>query len=170
MNRGSSKTARIGTPSHEMPLPLPQRRCQLPALPAPTKLARQATLKPSDRRHALCASINSAHLSSPSDTTHSSRGLFVSGHEQQIFLPDLPSAGFFFSGSGILPLLVLWLTFTRHTKLTLTIAVSPAKPKPHRTTCTSNAGPVCARGKFLKTGVAECFRCCSNSASWPPRR
>lgn len=72
----------------------------LPVLPAPTKLARQ-TLKPSDRRHALCASINSAHLSSPSDTTHSSRGLFVSGHEQQIFLPDLPSTGFFFSGSGI---------------------------------------------------------------------
>ena len=42
------------------------------------------TLKPSLRRHALCASIMSAHASSPFRVTHSSRGARVSGHAQQM--------------------------------------------------------------------------------------
>ena len=62
------------------------------------------TLKPSDRRHALCASILSAHASSPFSITHSSRGLRVSGHAQQI-----RQVGFF--GSAVLALLSAALLF-----------------------------------------------------------
>lgn len=49
------------------------------------------TSKPSLRKHTLCASIISAHLSSPFVTTHSSRIFLVSGQLQQIFLPDFPT-------------------------------------------------------------------------------
>jgi len=38
--------------------------------------------------------------SSPNITTHSSLALLVSGHEQQIFLPDLPSLGAGLSSAG----------------------------------------------------------------------
>lgn len=58
------------------------------------------TVNPSARRQTLCASIRSAQCSSPCCTTHSSRSFLVSGHEQQIFFPDFPRAGFFFSGSA----------------------------------------------------------------------
>ena len=58
------------------------------------------TSKPSARKHLLWASITSAHLSSPLSTIHSSRAFFVSGHEQHIFLPDLPSFGPGCAGCG----------------------------------------------------------------------
>lgn len=54
----------------------------------------QGTMKPSERRQTLCASISTLHLSSPLRTTHSSLTLLVSGHEQQIFFPDFPTWGF----------------------------------------------------------------------------
>ena len=41
-------------------------------------------MKPSARRQALCASICAAHFSSPYIIVHSSRGLRVSGHAQQM--------------------------------------------------------------------------------------
>ena len=41
-------------------------------------------MKPSARRQALCASICAAHFSSPCIIVHSSRGLRVSGHAQQM--------------------------------------------------------------------------------------
>ena len=44
----------------------------------------ECTLKPSARRHCLCASILAAQLSSPCCTTHSSRAVRVSGHAQQM--------------------------------------------------------------------------------------
>jgi hypothetical protein len=49
------------------------------------------TLKPSSRRHSLCASINfmQSGCSSPFITIHSSRGIFVSGQQQQMGFPDL---------------------------------------------------------------------------------
>ena len=58
------------------------------------------TSNPSARKHLLWASITSAHLSSPLSTIHSSRAFFVSGHEQHIFLPDLPSFGPGCAGCG----------------------------------------------------------------------
>ena len=53
------------------------------------------TLKPSSRKHALCASMYCLQdaASGPCSTTHASRSLRVSGQLQQIFLPDLPSLG-----------------------------------------------------------------------------
>lgn len=47
--------------------------------------AAQRALNPTDRKHSLCASMYCAHASSPFSTTHSSRGLRVSGQAQQIF-------------------------------------------------------------------------------------
>lgn len=44
-------------------------------------------LNPCDRKHTLCALMNSSHCSWPYRTTHSSRGTRVSGHAQQIFNP-----------------------------------------------------------------------------------
>ena len=52
------------------------------------------TLKPSERRHCLCASMLAAHSSSPFMTMHSSRTLRVSGQAQQILHVG------FFSASG----------------------------------------------------------------------
>lgn len=52
------------------------------------------TLKPSLRRHRLCASINSLHASSPLSTIHSSRAFFDSGQAQQIFFFGFCSASF----------------------------------------------------------------------------
>lgn len=43
------------------------------------------TLKPSARRHTLCASTSAAQASSPFITMHSSRACLVSGQAQQIF-------------------------------------------------------------------------------------
>ena len=37
--------------------------------------------------------MRSLQDSSPFTTMHSSRGFLVSGHEQQIFFPDFPTAG-----------------------------------------------------------------------------
>ena len=48
-------------------------------------------MKPSDRRHALWASIALSQLSRPFSTTQRSLICFVSGQLQQIFLPDFPS-------------------------------------------------------------------------------
>lgn len=39
----------------------------------------------------MCASMSSAHLSSPFSTTHLSRADFVVGHAQHIFFPDFPT-------------------------------------------------------------------------------
>merc|ERR1719163_482671 len=68
----------------------------------------QATVKPSLRRQALCASMKSAQFSWPFCATHSSRLPLVSGHEQQIFLPEylpscLPLSSNLTGGSALLP-------------------------------------------------------------------
>ena len=49
------------------------------------------TSNPSPRKHSLCNSINFLHSSSssPFDKMQASRACFVSGQQQQIFLPDL---------------------------------------------------------------------------------
>ena len=53
------------------------------------------TMKPSPRKHILCFSIKSLHLSDsgPFVSVHSSRSFLVSGQLQQIFLPLLPVFG-----------------------------------------------------------------------------
>lgn len=52
------------------------------------------TLNPSLLKHSLCASMAALHASlSPVSSMHASRSLRVSGHEQQIFFPLLPSCG-----------------------------------------------------------------------------
>lgn len=62
------------------------------------------TSNPSALKHILCFSMRSIHsgCSSPLKTTHSSRGFFVSGQQQQIGLPVLiPTfCGFFAGGAG----------------------------------------------------------------------
>ena len=52
-------------------------------------------MKPSPRKHILCFSIKSLHLSDsgPFVSVHSSRSFLVSGQLQQIFLPLLPVFG-----------------------------------------------------------------------------
>lgn len=59
------------------------------------------TSNPSNLKHALWASIilMQSGSSSPLKTTHSSRGFFVSGQQQQMGLPLLMPT-FFFLGSG----------------------------------------------------------------------
>jgi len=49
------------------------------------------TVKPSDLKHSLCNSISrwQSLSSSPLDKMQASRACFVSGQQQQIFLPDL---------------------------------------------------------------------------------
>jgi len=58
-------------------------------------------VNPSFRRQILCFSITSAHSSSPFLTTQSSLRAFVSGQEQHIFLPDMPSTGCDAGGVGV---------------------------------------------------------------------
>jgi hypothetical protein len=43
-------------------------------------------LKPSSRRHCLCASMRYLHFSSSCSGMHASRAFLVIGHAQQIFL------------------------------------------------------------------------------------
>lgn len=59
-------------------------------------------LKPSSLRQALCASIKYLHFSSPFFAMHSSRAVFVSGHEQQIFFPLFPTFGGCAGAAGVL--------------------------------------------------------------------
>ena len=86
------------------------------------------TSKPSARRHTLCASMTSAHAASPFITIHSSRTFFVSGHEQQIFLPDLPSFGAGLLASAAGGLLASPPIGTRHSS---TSAASETSPCPY---------------------------------------
>jgi hypothetical protein len=53
-------------------------------------------------RHALCAAINLAHssLSAPFMATQASRGARVSGQEQHIFFPLLPTLAVVGVGTG----------------------------------------------------------------------
>jgi len=61
-----------------------------------------ATVNPSDRRHALWASMSFWQMgsSSPLNTTHSSRAVLVSGQQQQIFFPLLIPTFCSFAAAG----------------------------------------------------------------------
>ena len=58
-----------------------------------SKISPYLTVKPSSRKHFLCASIRSAQCSSPFETIHKSLAFFVSGQLQHIFFPLFPSFG-----------------------------------------------------------------------------
>ena len=85
-----------------------------------SKISPYLTVKPSSRKHFLCASIRSAQCSSPFETIHRSLAFFVSGQLQHIFFPLFPSFGGGLDAAVVcglacsLPMIASWRSFCVH--------------------------------------------------------